>query len=155
MIETIIGLLNDRGVSLDEITKIVLAMQSPYSPDLTVEECDEAVYSVLGKREVQYAILTGIAIDELAEARKLPEPLQGIIDSDEPLYGIDEILAMGIANIYGSIGITTFGFLDKEKVGVIGELDNCKHNQKVNTFLDDLVAGIAAAASAKIAHQLG
>lgn len=155
MIETIIGLLNDRGVTLDEITKIVLAMQTPYSPDLTMEECDEAVYSVLGKREVQYAILTGIAIDQLAEARKLPEPLQGIIDSDEPLYGIDEILAMGIANIYGSIGITTFGFLDKEKVGVIGELDNCKHNKKVNTFLDDLVAGIAAAASAKIAHQLG
>jgi hypothetical protein len=36
-------------------------------------------------------------------------------------------------------------------MGIMKELDTSATN--VNTFLDDLVAGLAAAASAKIAHQ--
>lgn len=70
------------------------------------------------------------------------------------MYGIDEVLGLGIANIYGTIGTTSFGYLDKEKVGVIGKLNDNKIN-KVNTFMDDLVAGIASAAAAKIAHNAG
>lgn len=140
-----------RGVRLEDIARIVLELQVNYYPDLTLATCLDAVRNVLKKRDVQYTILTGIALDMLAEQGLLPEPLQTIIYTDESLYGLDEVLAYGITNIYGSIGITSFGYLDKIKPGIIKDLDNNKIN-KVNTFLDDMVAGIAAAACAKIAH---
>lgn len=140
-----------RGVHLEDIARIVLDLQSHYYPDLNLAICLDAVRKVLKKRDVQYTILTGIALDTLAEQGLLPEPLQTIIFTDESLYGLDEVLAYGITNIYGSIGITSFGYLDKIKPGIIKCLDNNKIN-KVNTFLDDMVAGIAAAACAKIAH---
>ncbi len=85
------------------------------------------------------------------EEKLLPEPLQSIVESDEGLYGIDEIIPLSIVNVYGTIGLTNYGYLDKEKIGIIKELDEQK-GEYVNTFLDDLVAAIAAAAS-RIAHS--
>lgn len=152
MSKDLAALLMDRGVYLHEIAQIVHGLQKPFVPDLTLEHCVKVVTEVLSKREVQFAVLTGAALDILAEVKTLPSPLQEIIQSDHPLYGIDEVLGLGIANIYGTIGTTSFGYLDKEKVGVIGRLNLNKVN-KVNTFMDDLVAGIAAAAAAKIAHN--
>lgn len=144
--------LNRRGVTLDDIAEIVMFLQKDYFEGLTKEICTESILAVLKKREVIHAVLTGIAIDELAEKKLLPEPLQEIVESDEPLYGIDEILPLSIVNIYGSIGLTNFGYLDKEKIGIIRKLDRQKHEEKVNTFLDDIVAAIAAAAASRIAH---
>ncbi|NLJ99798.1 MAG: phosphatidylglycerophosphatase A [Clostridia bacterium] len=152
MKEKIISELKGRGIALDKISEIVFTLQTPYFPYLTMEDCHEAIGAVLKKREVQHAILTGLALDVLAEKDMLPEPLLSIIKNDESLYGIDEILALAITNVYGSIGLTSFGYLDKTKMGIIGELNNVKHRQ-VNTFTDDLVAAIAAAASARIAHS--
>ncbi|MDP3385776.1 MAG: phosphatidylglycerophosphatase A, partial [Eubacteriales bacterium] len=83
------SLLRERGVALEDIAGIVLDLQKPYQPDLTFETCLENVKAVLKKREVAHAVLTGIALDQLAEEKKLPEPLQSIIEKDEPLYGID------------------------------------------------------------------
>jgi hypothetical protein len=54
---------------------------------------------------------------------------------------------------YGSIAVTTFGFLDKQKIGVIKKLDTRKDGP-VHTFLDDLVASIAASASSRLAHRI-
>lgn len=146
-----VKLLNQRGVTIEGIAKIVFELQSPYNPQLTVEECIENVYAVLKKREVQHAIITGVSIDLLAEQKMLPEPFQTIMELDEPLYGIDEIVALSITNVYGTIGLTSFGYLDKNKMGVMKQLNN--HDQQIHVFLDDIVAGIAAAASARIAHQ--
>jgi phosphatidylglycerophosphatase A len=84
----------------------------------------------------------------------LPEPIQSIIDRDEGLYGIDEILPLSIVNLYGTIGLTSYGYLDKEKTGIIKKLDT-KQDGKVNTFLDDLVAGVASAAASRYAHGEG
>ncbi|SJZ32180.1 phosphatidylglycerophosphatase A family protein [Selenihalanaerobacter shriftii] len=151
MKELVIDLLNERGVQIKDIAQIAYDLQSPYNPQLTLEECVISVEKVFEKREVQYTILTGVALDKLAEEGSLDEPLSNIITRDEPLYGIDESLAMTIANIYGTIGVTSFGFLDKQKTGIIEELDNSAEN--VNTFLDDIVAGIASAASARLAHR--
>lgn len=150
--ETVVAALAGRGVLLGAIAEIVLDLQKPYSPQLTLEDCLEAVDRVLDKREVQHAVLTGLTLDVLAERRQLPEPLLSIIQEDEPLYGIDEILALSIVNVYGSVGLTSFGYLDKTKAGILRPL-NRPHAGTVNTFLDDLVAGIAAAAGARIAHQ--
>ncbi|MFC4767788.1 phosphatidylglycerophosphatase A [Effusibacillus consociatus] len=151
MHEKVVALLEQRGVSVDNIVEIVYTLQKPYHPDLGVEECKESVIRVLSKREVQYALYTGIALDMLAEENKLPEPLQTILRTDEPLYGVDEILALSITNVYGSIGLTSFGYLDKEKIGILARLNN--KGNGIHVFLDDLVAGVAAAASARIAHR--
>ncbi|TCP53763.1 phosphatidylglycerophosphatase A [Tumebacillus sp. BK434] len=151
MAREIIELLERRGVTVDDIVDIVYTLQKPYHPDLERDPCVTSVMRVLAKREVQYALHTGVALDELAERKALPEPLQRILETDEPLYGVDEILALSITNVYGSIGLTSFGFLDKEKIGIIAKLNNKQNG--VHVFLDDLVAGVAAAASARIAHR--
>lgn len=144
-------LLAQRGVTLEQISEIVYRLQLPYNAALTMEECTESVLAVLSKREVQFTLYTGIALDELAERKLLPQPLQAILENDEPLYGVDETLALGIVHVYGMIGLTSFGYLDKEKTGVIRDLNN--HHSEVHVFLDDLVCGLAAAASARIAHH--
>lgn len=149
--ETVLKALAERGVLLGPIADIVYELQKPYNPELTLAECLEAVDRVLDKREVQHAVLTGICLDVLAEKELLPEPLRTIVQEDEPLYGIDEIIALSIVNVYGSVGLTSFGYLDKAKSGILKRL-NAPLPGTVNTFLDDLVAGIAAAAGARIAH---
>lgn len=146
-----VQLLTERGVSIEEIAKIAYELQVPYQKDLTLQTCEENVEAVLRKREVQHAIITGISIDILAEQGLLPHPFQKMMEIDEPLYGIDEILALSITNVYGTIGLTSFGYLDKSKIGVMNKLNN--HDNEIHVFLDDIVAGIAAAASARIAHQ--
>ena len=147
-----IAMLNRRGVELDDIGKLVMFLQKGYYPDLTLEFCVENLKSVLKKREIVHAILTGIALDEMADKELLPEPLQSIVFEDEGLFGIDEIIPLSIVNVYGTIGLTNYGFLDKEKIGIIKKLDEEKDVQ-CNTFLDDIVAALAAATASRIAHS--
>lgn len=147
-----IEMLESRGVKLSDIGELVMFLQEQYYDDLTLEKCIENVNAVLKKREIVHAILTGIALDELAEKKLLPEPLQSIVAADESLYGIDEIIPLSIVNVYGTIGLTNYGYLDKEKIGIIKKLDKSK-GEECNTFLDDLVAAIAAAAASRIAHS--
>ncbi len=151
--QTSLDRLAERGVTLGEIAALVLDLQKPYVPGLELPECQESVETVLGKREVAHALLTGIAMDEMAEQHRLPEPLQAIVLRDDPLFGIDEILALSVVNIYGSIGFTNFGYLDKLKPGVVGRVDRMHDEHRCNTFLDDLIAAVAAAAAARIAHH--
>ncbi|WP_277998721.1 phosphatidylglycerophosphatase A family protein [Moorella sulfitireducens] len=150
--QLVIAWLERRGVTLEDIAQLVYEVQQKYIPQLTLAACRESVERVLEKREVQNAVFTGIAIDELAEKGQLAEPLATMLKIDDGLYGIDEVMALSIVNIYGSIGFTNFGYLDKVKPGIIGVV-NGKKNEKVNTFLDDLVAAIAAAASSRLAHR--
>lgn len=144
--------LKERGVEIKEIALIVQKMQQPYHQTLTLDTCIESVHAVLKKRELQHAILVGIELDVLAEKGMLSEPIQSIIESDEGLFGCDETLALGSVLGYGSIGVTTFGHLDKHKIGIIKRLDT-KKGKGIHTFLDDLVASIAASASSRIAHH--
>jgi phosphatidylglycerophosphatase A len=145
--------LRDRGVTIEAIAEIVYRMQSPYKQDLTMDACVESVLAVLNKREIQHAILVGVELDMLAEKNMLSEPLLSLVRSDEGLFGCDETLALGSVFGYGSIAVTTFGHLDKQKIGIIRQLDT-KKDGPVHTFTDDLVASIAAAASSRLAHRL-
>lgn len=154
MKQRVIKMLGERGVTVQSIAEIVLTLQKKNIPDLTIDMCAQSILSVLEKREAQHAILTGIALDVLTEKGFMPPPLDDIIRRDEPLYGVDEILALAITNIYGGVGLTTFGYLDKVKFGVIGKV-NDEHGHRVHTFLDDLIAGVAAAAAARLIHQHG
>lgn len=155
MKDIVIERLEERGVTIEAMAELVFELQKEYL-DITLDEAIENVECVLMKREVQNAILTGIEIDLLAEKGLMREPILSIIQRDASLYGIDEILALSITNVYGSIGFTNFGYLDKLKLGVVGEVDKMgKDTDKVHTFLDDLISGIVAAACARIAHSHG
>lgn len=145
-------LLLDRGVTIKDIAELVYFLQEKYVQDLTLDMCLENVEAVLNKREVQNAILTGIQLDIAAENHQVLEPLQEILETDEGLYGIDEILALSIVNIYGSIGFTNYGYIDKVKPGILEKLNSHDGNQ-VHTFLDDIVGAIAAAAASRLAHS--
>jgi phosphatidylglycerophosphatase A len=146
-------LLKQRGVTKHHIAELVLFLQKDYFPNLSIEECIHNVDMVLTKREVQNALLTGIQLDILSEQGKLLQPLQDMIQNDEGLYGCDEILALSIVNVYGSIGMTNFGYVDKLKPGILKEL-NMKGGPQCHTFLDDIVGAIAASASSRIAHRM-
>ena len=152
--ELVIKKIEDRGVSIKQIGELTYFLQEKYYETLTIDDCIENVLAVLTKREVQNAILTGIALDELAEKEAFDAPLQDMIAKDYSLYGIDEILAFSIVNVYGSIGFTNFGYIDKLKPGVLRELDVKDDAIGVcHTFLDDLVGAVAAAAASRIAHS--
>lgn len=149
--EKALELLNRRGVEVTDIAELVMFLQKSYIDDLTLELCLENVNAVLKKREVQNTILTGIQLDILAENKQLMNPLLDIIVDDEGLYGIDEIMALSIVNVYGSIGFTNYGYIDKIKPGILGKLNSHEDNE-VHTFLDDIVGAIAAAAASRLAH---
>ena len=149
-----IELLESRGVTIDDIADCARFLQADYHVDLKKEELLESVMSVLSKREVQHAILTGIALDIAAEKGSLDPDLNAILRRDEGLYGVDEVLAYGICNLYGSIALTNFGFIDKKKYGIIAKLnEDGKDTGVVNTFIDDIVGAIAASAASRFAHR--
>ncbi|EFR31508.1 phosphatidylglycerophosphatase A family protein [Eremococcus coleocola] len=144
-------LLELRGVKIEDIADIVFDLQKDYVPGLDKYECIENIQAVIRKREVQNAIITGIEIDMAAEQGVFSPELTDLLMRDEGLYGIDEINVLSIVNVYGSIGLTNFGYVDKLKPGIIGEL-NDKKGTSCNTFIDDIVGAIAAAAASRIAH---
>ncbi len=151
MKELVKDMIKKRGVKMEEIAQIVFELQKNYLP-ITMDMCHSAIESVLQKHEVQNAILTGLALDIAAEKKQIQEPLLSMLLTDEPLYGVDEILALSITNIYGSISFTNFGYIDRMKIGVLSRL-NMHRDVQCNTFLDDLIAAIASAACSKLAHS--
>jgi phosphatidylglycerophosphatase A len=146
--------LQERGVDVKDIAEITYDLQKPYVPQITMELCLDHVDRVMMKREVQHAVLTGLELDILAEKKMISEPLASMLLGDYGLYGIDEIMALSIVNVYGTIGLTNFGYVDKLKPGIMKKLDDLgKKKGKCNTFLDDIVGAIAAAAASSIAHK--
>lgn len=153
MKKQVITMLEERGIPLEEIAQLAWELQSPYNDELTIEDCHLSLLKVLDKREVLYPVFTGLVLDDLAQEGKLPEPLLTVIRQDEGLYGVDELIGLGITNIYGSVGLTSFGYLDKMKLGILGEMNHSQRKGgRVHTFSDDIVAALAAAASARLAH---
>ncbi|BDZ32150.1 phosphatidylglycerophosphatase A [Lactiplantibacillus sp. WILCCON 0030] len=150
--EFVIKALAAKGITYKEIAQITYKLQINYVPGLTITECENETKEVLHKRELLNNAMVALELDRLATEGKLKEPLQTIIASDAGVFGVDEGLALNMANIYGTIGVTNYGYVDKVKEGVIKKLDTDKSGA-VNTFIDDLVGAIAAAVAAKIAHK--
>lgn len=59
--------------------------------------------------------MVGLELDRLATQGLIKEPLESIIMNDSGVFGVDEGIALNIANIYGTIGITNYGYIDREK----------------------------------------
>ena len=149
-----IRLLEERGVTIDDIADAARFLQANYHVDLKKEALLESIHSVLDKREVQFALMTAVELDKRAEqGQMIDKDLEAIIRRDEGLYGVDEVLAYGICNLYGSIALTNFGFIDKKKYGIIEKLNSDgKDGTQCHTFLDDIVGAIAASAASRFAH---
>ena len=153
MYDECVKLLKSRGVSLEDIAECTIYLQKSFNSDIDATQVLAIIDSILLKREVQNAIITGINLDIMAEKGLLEsKTLEKMMMDDTSLYGVDEVLAYGICNIYGSIALTNFGYIDRVKPLIIGELNNCPSNE-CHTFLDDIVGAIAASAASKMAHQ--
>lgn len=152
MYQKCIDLLEQRGVSMQDMVDCVVYLQKEFFDTVDEAKVRTNIVSVINKREVQHAILTGIHLDIATESQNFgDETLNKIIREDAGLYGIDEVLAYGICNLYGSIALTNFGYIDRVKPGIIGEL-NTEREGVCNTFIDDIVGAIAASAASKLAH---
>ena len=104
-------------MSLEDIAEIVYALQRPHLPQLTLEQCIESVQAVLAKKRGPACDPDGSCFRRLCGKKMLPSPLQEIVARDEPLYGVDEILALAITNIYGSVGLDEFRLSGQAKAG--------------------------------------
>lgn len=142
------------GVTIEDLAQIVYDEQKKYNEKLTIEYAIEGVKKVLAKREVQHGLLVAFYLDEQAEKGLLPFPLQYLVESDEGTFGVDETLAKTILNEYGSIADSNWGYLDKVKPGIIGQLNDAQKNGTgpVTTFLDDMLSAIVAGAEGHTAH---
>ncbi|MEX2462330.1 MAG: phosphatidylglycerophosphatase A [Paenibacillaceae bacterium] len=148
-----LAMLLRRGVTLNHIADMVLTLQKPYNVGLTLEDCKVHVLGVLRKQQTFHTIQLCVQIDEGVEQDEFEAQFQAIVANDEGLYGVDEAVNISISMMYGMIAITNFGYLDKTKPGIIGELDKDHSNGKCNTFLDDTVCALVSASCARLAHN--
>ncbi|WP_283678982.1 phosphatidylglycerophosphatase A [Lentilactobacillus sp. Marseille-Q4993] len=148
----VIKTLDSKGITPEMISSMAYDLQRVFFPNLQMERVRKATTDVLHKREVLNNAMVGLELDRLATEGKLKEPLQSIVMNDSGVFGVDEGIALNIANIYGTIGITNYGYIDRDKTGVIKKLDEEKDGVS-NTFIDDVVGAIVSAVSAKVAHE--
>jgi phosphatidylglycerophosphatase A len=151
--EANIALLLERGVTLKHLVDMVLELQKPYNILLTWEDCEQHVLGVLRKQQTFHTVQLCSQIDVGVEQGEFGAQFQAIVANDEGLYGVDEAVNISISMMYGMIAITNFGFLDKAKPGIIGELDNDHSNGRCNTFMDDTVCALVSASCARLAHN--
>ena len=59
-------MLQDRGVQLPEIAELVVSGQKDRIPDLSLATAIDSIQHVLHKPEVQDAVMTGFALDDVA-----------------------------------------------------------------------------------------
>lgn len=143
------------GITIAKMAEIVYRDQKPYINNLTEREANWAVSRVLNKTEFQDGLLVAIHLDKVAQMFNLMrehDPLMNRLIDDHPNFGADEHLAMSLAGLYGSIATTNYGYIDKTKPGIVGELNEMgKSGEYVTTMMDDMIGAIIASAEAKLA----
>lgn len=146
--------LLERGVSIDDITIIAYNQQKRYYENVDYAVCKESVEKILSLRDIFHLLQLGAEIDRLAEEGLFKGPIQDIIRYDLGVFGVDEIFGLDIARLYGAIGQTNFGDIDVNKPGIVAKLneDGKGDKESCNTFLDDIVGAIAAAASTRVSQ---
>lgn len=145
--------LESRGVTIQDIAEITYNQQRKYIDGISMEVCVESVEKLLTLRDVFHHIQLSAEIDRLAEEKMFKGPIQDIIFHDLGLFGVDEVLGLDVAGIYGTIGQTNFGDIDVNKGGIVSDLnEKGKSDTECHTFMDDIVGAIAAAASTRVAQ---
>ena len=147
--------LKSRGVLVDDIAEIAYKQQGKYTPNIKFETCRESVLKILSLRDIFHHVLLSVELDKMAEKKLFEGPIQDIIEQDLGLFGVDEVLGLDVARLYGVIGMTNFGDIDVNKHGIVSKLnEDGKKEGVVHTFLDDIVGAIAAAASTRVAQVI-
>lgn len=144
--------LLERGVTIEDIAIIAFRQQGKYNPDISLATCIESVEKILSYRDIFHIVQLGIEIDRLTEEGVFRSPIQDIMRADLGMFGIDEILGLNIASMYGVIGQTNFGDIDVNKPGIVKKLNDDGKGKQCHTFLDDIVGALAAAASTRVAQ---
>ena len=116
-----------------------------------MDVCRESVLKLLSLRDIFHHVLLAVELDKMAEKRNLKVQFKIFIEQDLGLFGVDEVLGLDVAHIYGVIGMTNFGDIDVNKHGIVAKLnDDGKKEGVCHTFLDDIVGAIAASASTRV-----
>ncbi len=153
MVRLCVKALNSRGVEVEDIAEIAYSQQSRYTPNVSMDICRESVLKVISLRDIFHHVLLAVELDKIAEKGLFEGPIQDIIANDLGMFGIDEVLGLDVAGLYGVIGVTNFGDIDVNKKGIVEKLNVLgKEDGVVHTFLDDIVGAIAAAASTRVAQ---
>ena len=142
----------DQGVTIKEMAKEAKLDQDKHGAKASLETYIKAIQNQLHKHDVLSIIMTGLAIDRLAEQHKLPEPLQTIVENDLGLYSTDELLSIALTQMYSGIAVTNYGSRDVTKKKLAKRIDESKTH--VNCFLDDIISAIIAGAEAAVANKL-
>lgn len=153
MVRLCIEALESRGVQIKDIAQIAYMQQSKYTSNIKLETCIESVLKVISLRDIFHHVLLAVELDKMAEKKMFEGPIQDIIEQDLGLFGVDEVLGLDVARLYGVIGMTNFGDIDVNKHGIVADLNQAGKEEGVcHTFLDDIVGAIAAAASTRVAQ---
>ncbi|XMB85689.1 phosphatidylglycerophosphatase A [Mycoplasmatota bacterium WC44] len=155
MMNECLRVLEARGVDYKDIAKIAYDQQSKYTDTINMEDCEDSVLKILSLRDVFHILILGAEIDRITEENGFDGPLQNILAHDLGVFGVDEILGLAVAGLFGVIGQTNFGDIDVNKPGIVKELNEHGKGDKLecHTMLDDIVGAIAAAASTRVAQM--
>lgn len=150
----VLDYFNGLGVDLHEIAKQAVDHQRKYLPELTYQDGYKRIYAILHKREVLNALTVAIQLDKLANKGMLDEPLQTIVKNDCGVFGVDETMAISLAQLFGSISVTNYGKLDVDKSEEAKKLDEMqKSGKKITVFTDDMVSALQASVESSLAHK--
>lgn len=141
--------LRKRGITAYSIGEIAYEMQHEYLPDYEISDFSEQFNEVLKKREVLNLLAFAFELDNLANKGAFSEPIQSIIENDAGFWQIDEILASSLAQLFGMLAITNYGYLDKKKLGIAKALDGAN---SITVFSDDIVSALASAVIGRCGH---
>lgn len=141
--------LRKRGITAYSIGEIAYKMQHEYLPDYEISDFAEQFNEVLKKREVLNLLAFAFELDNLANKGAFSEPIQSIIENDAGFWQIDEILASSLAQLFGMLAITNYGYLDKKKLGIAKQLDEA---DSITVFSDDIVSALASAVIGRCGH---
>lgn len=145
----VVDTLNKKGVTKTNIAEQAYRMQKRFYPNLTVDDYAKQVPKVLKKRDVLNILAVGLALDEVATKKQLPEPLQSIVENDAGTFGVDEALAGNLSALYGNLSTSNTFYMDIAKQGIAKKLDRAPG---VNVFIDDLISALASAVIARNGH---
>ncbi|MGD9887499.1 MAG: phosphatidylglycerophosphatase A [Bacilli bacterium] len=146
--------LLERGVKIEDIAEIAFRQQGRYNKNISMKTCIESVEKILSYRDIFHIVQLSIEIDRMTEEGLFRSPIQDIMRADLGMFGVDEILGLNIASMYGVIGQTNFGDIDVNKPGIVKQLNADGKGEKCHTFLDDVVGALGAAASTRVAQIL-
>ncbi|MFT9267575.1 phosphatidylglycerophosphatase A [Oenococcus sp.] len=136
--------LSKRGVALSDVTTLTTEfLQTHYHFAADGKRLEEALSMVLKRDEVNDIILTALFMDESAETMPDDNPLKARLARDANGHNVDEILAIGLASQFGAAATVHYGWLDNEKPGLIGVLND--KTDSVNVYIDDILAALVAA----------